>query len=75
MGLRRFEDAIKQLGSATTIGTDVDTRFTYVNFSYVLVHGEHTPDGQPHCTGRSMIATATIADVDDNPGFDGLYQR
>ncbi|WP_454561594.1 neutral ceramidase [Mycobacterium haemophilum] len=74
VGLRQFEDAVKQLGSAAPIGTGVDARFTYVDLSCVLAQGEYTTDRQPHRTGRPMIAAATIAGTDDGAGFGGFYQ-
>ncbi|BBX99167.1 neutral ceramidase [Mycobacterium lacus] len=73
-GLCQFEDACAQLNNATPIGAGIDARFTYVDLSSVLVRGEYAPDGQPHRTGRPMIAAATMAGTDEGEGFHGFHQ-
>ncbi|CAM4121153.1 Neutral ceramidase [Mycobacterium basiliense] len=74
IGLYQFEDAVEQLPGATPIGAGIDARFTYVNLSSIHVRGEYTPDGQEHCTGRPMIAAATMAGTDEGEGFRGFHQ-
>ena len=74
VGLCQFEDAVTRLRNPTSIGTGIDARFTYVDLSSVLVRGEYAPDGQPHRTGRPMIAAATLAGTDDGAGFVGFHQ-
>jgi len=72
IGLRQFDDAVAQLGSATPIGTGIDVRLTYVDLSSVVVHGEYTPDGQEHRTGRPMIAAAMVCGDRRGRGFPRL---
>lgn len=74
IGLSQFEDAFGQLNKGTPIGTDVDSRFTYVDLSSVRVRGEFTPDGDEHQTGRPMIAAAMFAGTDEGEGFPGFRQ-
>ncbi len=74
VGLSQFEDAIGQLNKATPIGTDIDSRFTYVDLSDVLVTGDYTPDGHERRTGRPMIAAAMFAGTDEGEGFPGFRQ-
>lgn len=74
IGLSQFQDAFEQMGTGTPIGTEVDSRFTYVDLSNVLVRGEYTPDGHEHRTGRPMIAASMFAGTDEGEGFPGFRQ-
>lgn len=74
IGLAQFEDAFQQLTKGTPIGTDVDSRFTYVDLSNVLVRGEYTPDGHEHRTGHPLIAASMFAGTDEGEGFPGFRQ-
>lgn len=74
IGMSQFEDAVGQLDKGTPIGTGVDSRLTYVDLSAVEVRGQFTPDGQPHRTGRPMIAAAMFAGTDEGEGFPGFQQ-
>lgn len=74
IGLCQFEDAVMQLSRTGPIGTGIDARLTYVDLGSVVVHGQYTPDGQEHRTGRPIIAAATIAGTDDGEGFRGFRQ-
>lgn len=74
IGLSQFSDALAQLDTGTPIGTDVDSRLTYVDLSNVSVRGEYTPDGREHRTGRPMIAAAMFAGTDEGEGFSGFHQ-
>ncbi len=74
IGLSQFEDAFGQLNKGTPIGTDVDSRLTYVDLSAVVVRGEFTPDGHERRTGRPVIAAAMFAGTDEGEGFPGFRQ-
>ncbi|QLL08312.1 neutral ceramidase [Mycobacterium vicinigordonae] len=74
IGLAQFEDAVAQLGNGTLIGTDVDSRLTYLDLANVVVGGQYTPDGREHRTGPPMIAAAMFAGTDEGEGFRGFRQ-